>query len=344
MIKIFKLTLATSLATFTAINAQTSIINMQKRLADKNKLAINETVKPTKQSTPLVLKEAAVTTTLIFNAFSGSANVYGLLSNASKPLQYSDNLNTISYVQRKSDTYVGIPADNTGVIVAMISNNWGTSWDSTCIYSSATDPGRYPQGGIYNPPGNTNIANAYVVGSGPSLDGGGNWSGSWYASKQLAAPGSTLYNNTASSVPNAMQLFSNSSATYAANQGKQDFAQYGFTSTDDGVVRSLAQIANNINSSQTDLRGAQLVKGIFNAGVFTWTTDSFIPPVTIQPTSLEKQMSGNLYQAWNEAGTIGYVIFIGSKAGATNSNLGWQPIVYKTTNSGTTWALINSID
>ena len=344
MTKFFTLTLATSLASFSTFQAQTSIINMQKRLTQKNKSAVSETINPTKQSTPLVLKEAAVTTTLIFNAFSGSSNVYGLLSNAAKPLQYNDNINTVSFIQRKSATYVGVPDDNSGVIVAMISNNWGTSWDSTCIYSSASDPGRYPQGGIYKPVGNTNIAHAYVVGSGPAIAGGTTWSGSWYASKQLATPGSTLYNNTASSVPNAMQLFSNSSPTYAANQGKQDFAQYGFTSTDDGVVRSLAQIANDINASQFDLRGAQLVKGTFAAGVFVWTTDSFIPPVIVQPTSLEKGMSGNLYQAWNEAGTIGYVVLIGSRSGQTNSNLGWQPIVYKTTNSGSTWALLAGID
>ncbi len=323
------------------VTAQTSIINMQKRLAEKNKISEPQNIN--KQYTPLVLKEAALTTTLIFNAFSGSSNVYGLLSNAAKPLQYNDNLNAVSFIQRKSATYVGQPADNSGVIVAMISTNWGSNWDSTCIYSSANDPGRYPQGGIYNPPGNTNIANAYAVGSGPSINSG-SWSGSWYASKQLATPGSTLYNNTASSVPNAMQLFSNSQSTYAANQGKQDFAQFGFTSTDNGVVRTLAQIINDVNASQTDIRGAQLVKGTFNAGVFVWTTDSFIPPVVVQPTSLEKQMSTNLYQAWDEAGTVGYIVFIGTRTGQTGSNIGWQPIVYKTSNGGTSWALLNGIN
>ena len=350
MNKKITLLVAAQLATIAGINAQTtaktSVINMQQRLMQKNNVAFKE------GNTPFVLPQtpaadlklnAVNSTTLIFNAFSGSGNVYGLLSNAAKPLQYNDNINTVSFIQRKSATYTGSPANNSGVIVAMISNSWGTSWDSTCIYSDATNPGRYPQGAVYNPVGNTNIANAYVVGSGPAI-AAGSWTGSWYASKQLAAPGSTLYNSTASAVPNAMQLFSNSSATYAANQGKQDFAQFGFTSTDDGIVRSLAQIDNDVNVSQTDIRGAQLVKGIFNAGVFTWTTDSFIPPVVVQPTSLEKQMSTDLYQAWNEAGTVGYVVFIGSRTGQTNSNTGWQPIVYKSTNSGATWSLLNGID
>lgn len=342
MTKFLTLTLA-AITTLNIANAQTGIINMQKRLAAKNKTAVNEPIFPVTQNPATTLKESAISTTLTFNPFSGCSNVYGLLSNAAKPLQYNNELNTVSFIQRKSATYTGIPADNSGVIVAMISNNWGANWDSTCIYSSATDAGRYPQGGIYNPIGNTNIASAYVVGCGPAINGG-NWSGSWYASKQLAAPGSTLYNNTASSVPNAMQLFSNSSSTYAPNQGKQDFSQFGFTSTNDGAVRSLAQIANDINASQTNLRGAQLVKGQFSAGVFIWTTDSFIPPVIVQPTSLEKAMSGNLYQAWNETGTTGYLVFIGSRTGQTYSNIGWQPIVYKTTNSGTTWALLNGLD
>ena len=55
-------------------------------------------------------------------------------------------------------------------------------------------------------------------------------------------------------------------------------------------------------------------------------------------------MGGQPQMAWNESGTVGYVVFIGSRAGATNSNKGWQPIVYKTTNSGATWAIVNSID
>lgn len=106
-----------------------------------------------------------------FTSFSSSFNIYGVLSSYSKPLHYNDNINTVSFIQRKSASYIGVPNDNTGVIVAMISANWGVNWDSTCIYSDATNPGRYPQGAVYSAPGNTNIANAYVVGSGPTVGG-----------------------------------------------------------------------------------------------------------------------------------------------------------------------------
>ncbi|MDZ4663723.1 MAG: hypothetical protein SGJ15_02495 [Bacteroidota bacterium] len=35
---------------------------------------------------------------------------------------------------------------------------------------------------------------------------------------------------------------------------------------------------------------------------------------------------------------------IGSRTGSAGSNIGWQPMIYKTTNGGYTWFLINSID
>jgi hypothetical protein len=256
-------------------------------------------------------------------------------------LHYNDNINAVSFIQRKSASYIGIPNDNTGVSVAMISTNWGANWDSTCIYSDATNPGRYPQGAVYSAPGNTNIANAYVVGSGPTV-GGSSWTGNWFASKQLGVPSSTVYNNVSSSVPNAQQFFS-SAGPFGPNVYSNAFAQYGFNSSDDGKIKSLGILTPDPDASPIDSKGGVIQTGSFNAGVFTWKTDSFAPPVIIQTSGL-LQMNSNGIMAWNEAGTVGYVVFIGSKTGQTLSNKGWQPIVYKTTNSGLSWAIIPGID
>ena len=266
----------------------------------------------------------------------GSMNTYGMLVSQSRPLQYNDNLNAISFIHRKSASYTGVPVSNSGVIVAEVSTNWGTSFDSTCIWSDGTNPGRYPQGAIYNPPGNTNISNAYVIGSGPCTGGSG-WLGNFYASKKLNS-----FDATASSSSNAQQFLSSSLSSYPANQGPHAFSRYGFSATDDGIVRSLALIVDD-PANIDGMRGVSVVKGSFNAGAFVWTTDSIIPPTQLR-TDGSKLILSNPQMAWNESGTVGYVLVLGARSGATLSNQSILPIVYKTTNSGASWSLLPSID
>jgi hypothetical protein len=285
----------------------------------------------------------AATTAATWQIVGGSRNIYGVLYSASEPLHYNDNLNAVSFIHRASTTYTGhpsVPASESGVIVAEISLNWGASWDSTCFFADPSNYGRYPQGAIYNPQSNLNINNAYIVGSGPVTDGS-NWVAGWFASKQL---GTANYNYTASTVPNAMQAISNNPPY--PSYGKMDYPTYGFAANDDGKVKALGVIANDINgttNAQFGYRGAMLMKGTFNAGVFSWTGDS-ICPATVMRTDGSKQMWGTPQMAWDEGGQVGYVVQLGAAATATGSNKGWQPIVYKTTNYGASWAQINGID
>ncbi|MEI8136186.1 MAG: T9SS type A sorting domain-containing protein, partial [Bacteroidota bacterium] len=274
--------------------------------------------------------------TINWKLIGGSNNIYGSLVSSTRPLQYNAKLNAVSFVHRKSFAYQASPmiasTATSGIIVAEISTNWGTTFDSTCIYQNATNWGRFPQGGIYNPAGNTNIANAYFVGSGPTV-GSASFSGNWYASKKLDA-----FNNT----PGADQQFiASNAASYAANMSGHGFSRLGFACNDDGVAHSMGYIADN-NLTIAGLRGYALVKGVFNAGAFTWTMDSIIPSVLIDGAG--DKVIGNAQMAWNQAGTVGYAMILGVSTTATGSNKGYQPLVYKTTNSGTSWAQIPSID
>jgi hypothetical protein len=277
-----------------------------------------------------------------WNNFTSSMNIYGSVIAFSKPLQWNDELNAVSYIHRKSPSYNanGTTANTaSGAIVAMISTNCGASWDSTLVYADATNRGRYPQGGIYNPPTvptNTNINNAYVVACGPVTLGSG-WVGNFYASKELSAAN---FDNTASSAINAQQYYS-STGPYTANLGRHDFSAYGFTATDDGKMRSMAGVTDDALTADT---AVMMVTGTFNNGVFDWAGTVFNPPTTIDATDGSKNFVSRPMMAWNEAGTHGYVVIIGSRLGSTGSNVGFQPIVYKTTNSGSTWSLENGIN
>ncbi|MGE0566935.1 MAG: T9SS type A sorting domain-containing protein [Bacteroidia bacterium] len=334
----------------------TGIVNMAEKMSKRFAIADNyeatsqssRPINTNKSENELSFQEdaSASSAALIsstFNRFSGSHNIFGYLVSSSKPLQYNRILQIYSFVQRKSVTYAVNPssAGNSGSIVVYLGRNDGANWDSTLIFADATNLARYPQGAIYNPPGNQVDTNAYVVGSGPITSGSG-WIGSWYASKRITTQGT---NSTGTDT----QFFANTSPFGSATSPamtKHDFPRYSFSSTEDGIVRSMGIIVNDVGATTNagfGLRGALISKGSFNAGAFVWTPDSLIPPVVTR-TDGSKQLYSVPYMAWNDAGTVGYIMFIGARQGATLNNLGWQPIVYKTTNSGNTWALINGID
>ncbi len=282
----------------------------------------------------------------VFSLISKSPNVYDVLNNAAKPLNYNPIINTVSYIQRKSPTYItnpNLPLNaQSGAIVAYIGKGMGSQWDSTLLYADSANWGRFPQGGIYNPFGNTTFSNAYIVGCGSTTNSLTGWSGSWYSSKKI----NTVGTNT---LGPDKQYFSNTNifnSVNSPNMQKHDRPEFNFTSTNDGYVRTLGLLVNDVNATNEvnyGLRGFALNKGTFVAGQFTWTIDSFIPNVNLK-TNGAKQLSSVPYMAWNEAGTIGYVVVIGSRNGATGANIGLQPIIYKTTNSGNSWALLNGID
>jgi hypothetical protein len=281
-----------------------------------------------------------------FNKFTGSMNVFGMLVSSQKALQYNRFLQAYSFIQRKHPFYITNPAlpanAQSGAIVAFIGKNEGTLWDSTLLYSDASRWSRYPQGGIYNPSNSSNLAAAYVVGSGPCTGSSDNWVGSWYASKLIGAAGT----NSAGA---DQQFFSNTppfGTTTSPTMTKHDFPRSGFAATDDGIVRSLGEISRDVNDVSSNanygFRGALVSKGSFNSGAFVWTPDSMIPPAALSSDGLV--LSSQPYMAWNDAGTVGYVMLIGSRQGSTLSNKGYQPMIYKTTNSGNSWILLNGID
>ena len=272
---------------------------------------------------------------------ASSINVLGVYFSFQKVLQWNDDVNGISFVHRQSPTYSAVGANATGksgTILALLSSNMGTTWDSTCIWVNNSNLARYPQGGLYNPPGNTNFNNTYVVASGPvtGATAGSGWIGNWYASKSVTA--------TPKNAPGSDQQYFANTAT-VVGVAKHDNPFQSFTTTDDGMVRSLAGVyaAYDANNNPIDYQGALVMRGAFSAGAFVWSSDA-LTPSTMVDLSNEKYLSSRSLMAWNDAGTIGYVIMLGIPVGQTLSNKGYQPIVYKTTNSGASWALMNGID
>lgn len=284
-----------------------------------------------------------------WNNFTGSMNMYGVLTTESKPLQFDDELNAVTFVHRKSATYVASPVPTsvgatTGVLCAMVSQNWGSTWDSTMIYNDNNNWARYPQGGILKAmngasPSNTNIANSYIVATAPitSANTAVTWIGNIVTTKAL---GAANYNNVQSA---SSQTFISNTPPYTGFQGasmKVDFLNEGFTSTDDGKIRAIGSIEDAGTGSA--LRGARIVTGSFISGTLLFTSDSLIPPVRFNSVDSSRLLAYPNGMAWSEDGQTGYVYFIGAHtsnvgAGISGANIGCQPIIAKTINGGGLW-------
>ncbi len=279
-------------------------------------------------------KSSAASAAITVLPFGGSMNAFGMLESATKNIRWNKNVDAVTFVHRKSPTYVAAPGNNSGAIVTLFSANMGATWDSTCIWADVTNAGRFPQGGLYSAPGNTNLQNAYIVGMGPTV-AGTNFSGNWFASKQVSL---TPKNTQGTDV----QFFGNVAPT--GPFGKADYIRTGFDITDDGVVHGMGPVFVDFNNTTANgLSGAEIVKGVFSAGAFVWSSTNITPPVTTESGG-DKVLTNTPYMAWNEAGTIGYAMFLGARQGATGSNIGIQPLIYKSTNSGASWSLLSSID
>lgn len=278
-----------------------------------------------------------------FNYLASSMNIYGVLLSNAAVLSYNRYIDAVCFIQQKSPTYSVSPIsqNNSGAVVAYVGKNFGTQWDSTVVWANSTNQGRFPQGGYYNPIGNSNFNNAYVVSTG-AVNNGSGFVGSFYASKSVSL--------TPKNAGGLDQQFMSNTAPFSSSTStsmtKHDFPRYSFTATDDGMLRAAGTLYQDVNGTSTlaqNIRGAFVAEGSFNAGVFVWTPDSFIPPC-INRTEGTKILLGETNVAWNDAGTVGYVMMIGARIGSFNSNKGYQPILWKTTNSGNNWALLNSID
>ena len=291
----------------------------------------------TDDETPSASKTASFVSS--WNAICSSINPYGVVVAGTRPLQYNEDLNAVTFVHRKGPNYVASPAPaqtaESGVLVAMVSQDWGTTWDSTCLWNDNNNWARYPQGAILAAPGSTNMYDGHLVGVGAVTSQSNGWIGNAFFSKQL---GQANYNNVA---PATNTFYTTLSPTL----GKADFTIYDFQATDDGKVVTLGYVNNDANGTTSAVfgyRGARVVKGSFVSGNMIWTSDSIIPSVAV--SGGDRDLISRPRMVWSEDGQVGYVIHIGVSSTATLNNRGYQPIIHRTNNGGISWAPVNGID
>jgi hypothetical protein len=266
---------------------------------------------------------------LVIFALGQAANAYTYASNVpggQKTILWLDNeINTFINLHRE----IGGEPNYSGNLNIDITTDRGDNFTNNVrIYTSTisggtynVDAARYPQGGIYNPEGNTNLADAYYAFFAPNLDGtnsADSWGGYSYGVSNLVD-------------------FTDTTKHLRSSDPANDFYQYipdGFTVTHQGTA-----IATDLNQDWSS--GALVYMNSILASRATWDDtehdflyDRFLIDYTTLP---DVGRPGGTRVAFGPNGMIGYIVSPGDDGSVPFSQGAYYPIVYKTTDAGETW-------
>ncbi len=131
-----------------------------------------------------------------------AGNTWGFSYMRTTYLWVANEINSISFMHRM------LADPGTGFLAYDLSTDGGQNWSvNNQVYDPTLPEGynaRYPQGVLYNPPGNTDPDNAYFTYFAPTLDGsnaagGTNWGGYCWGTAQLAVGSQPTQHNQPSS-------------------------------------------------------------------------------------------------------------------------------------------------
>ena len=130
-----------------------------------------------------------ITKTLI----GSSWNMYTVLSPSTNPVHANNSLGTISYTHRQNSDFPG----GSGVIQTTWSEDGGLSWGNYVLQptNDETQFNRYPSGLILDPTGNSDMANAQTIVTGPTTSSAASgWVGNYFYNFALDGSGGREFN------------------------------------------------------------------------------------------------------------------------------------------------------
>lgn len=240
-----------------------------------------------------------------------SSNLFTLIRNSTNPIAADKVLNTIVYIHRNN---AGVFIGNSGHLRYDISVNGGTSWTLNQGFLNPINSSlaRYPNVTIYNPTNNINPANAYLGYMAATINSVNSaWNGVVTGVMQLNLTGQTENYNQPIVNP---QLIAHSVVKGAP-----------------GVFWAVDALYNGIN-----ITGFNVYKGTWNGtNDIVWTNNfSVNPPFNIGFNGTPQVGDYNI--AFDPSGTVGWFSFLGHVSPGPG-NYAFYPVLYKTTNGGTSW-------
>lgn len=276
---------------------------------------------PTHNTTPANMREG-----IGFSIPLGSSyNIYSVVSEGPNALNYIPEINTMAFCHRQNNGADG----GSGIISFDVSTDNGATWDSSNKPLSPAlmaDDGtiingnRYPNGSVYNPPGNTDPDNAYFVGTGaalwtdPEFDLN-NWGLEFVVSSKL---------DGVTDVDEQYYSIADSNA----------YLPMGMVPHPDGS-QWYANLRREQNATFQLFNPVLATKLTFNE-----TSKSFDRTVTELALNYETGLDSfavNPRIAFSPDGVTGYAVISGIDGDDTEIYPSVKPIVWKSTDSGDTW-------
>ena len=256
-----------------------------------------------------------------------SANAYGYYAGQRSMVWADPNLNVVTNFHRMGGA--GDPGGYSGDLGVDISLDGGNTWTNNVeVYEAINNVGgeyfadaaRYPNHGIYNPAGNTDQANAWVVFFAPNLDqsNGGTWGGYSHGIANVADLSEPTYN------------------LITSDDGLLRLIPSGYDMTTTGM--SIAADVNYNAGNSTYLQSIILTKGMYDDGAqdFVYETS------TVDHFTVAGLASGpaDLKIAFAADGQTGYLVALSDDGSAEQVSgfPGFYPIIFKTTDGGETWS------
>ena len=267
-----------------------------------------------------------------------AANVYTILTESQNQVMYNSDINSLVFVHRQNLHYPG----PSGVIVFDASTDGGANWEtnigplspSISNGTAPTDGARYPSATIYNPGGNTDPNNAFIIATGPALIPAASWGRMWFGSARLDG---TDVSDTLMTAP--------------LTPLDGGYFPYGLSMTPQGtawaITASYDASAPAIDTGALGFRGSfYLLKGTFNT---TTKEVDWITAHTLVPDLFHRNTATGLLNfatdynmAFSPDGNTGYVVIMGSEKGYVDTVP--KPIVYKSTDAGNSWNKLPEYD
>ncbi|MFC2111368.1 T9SS type A sorting domain-containing protein [Bacteroidota bacterium] len=277
------------------------------------KKTIKKTVNPRMQTAK---GSKAVNVISIGNA----ANAYGFYNGGRSATSVNDSINVITFTHRSTTS------PGSGYLRYDISKDGGLTWDVNLgpIYNPDAVThfdARYPNGMIYNPPGNSVAGNAYLAYFAPTLDGSNaNWGGYCHGVYKL--------DTSVAATQNSM----------ASHGAYRQAVNPTFTMTQKGVAFAVddARI-DGIGTAYTD--SLIITKGTWNgtSNDFVYTQSLLYFPTSVVASG-DSASVADIKISFAPDGMTGYISLISHHDTALISDEGYYPIVFKTTDGGSTWS------
>ncbi len=254
------------------------------------------------------------------------------------------NINTITFTHRNDNTQY--PGTTSGHLRYDVSTDGGANWnlDQGPIWEPAqipsvdgtrNGPARYPQGGIYNPIGNTNPDSAYLAYFAPTLNGSnvtGSWGGQILGSIQLSGNHRDTIEMTSDASTNTFFQVADD-FTVVSDSG----TVFGLNTMDDGRGAAIQLLDTFLIS-----------KGRFNPNTkkFDYNhTKLGWPFIADTAGTTGNAVFADARIAFSPDGSVGYLTALGYLDDASVAPYGvFSPTMWKTTDGGKTWSSYKGVN